>query len=175
MTNDKIPRPSEVNAENIIRPSFDEISEDCRQVFEALQKERQEQMKKDNEARMKRQAELDMKTFLASCSKDRHGKIIPPEKIELPPLPASSTEPAVSSSLFSEDQLAKINSLITKSSQQTYEAALQNIKAMKNTCPSSIGANASIEKPTSWAPPRSTPINSSRRQIRRSFPISRGL
>ena len=103
MTNDKIPRPSEVNAENIIRPIFDEISEDCRQVFEALQKERQEQMKKDNEARMKRQAELDMKTFLASCSKDRHGKTIPPKKIELPPLPASSTEPAVSSSLFSLD------------------------------------------------------------------------
>ena len=162
MTNDKIPQPTKISAKNIIKPSFDEISEDHRQAFEALQKQRQDQLRAENEAKMKKQAEYDMEVFLAAFDKDRHGKITPPEEIKLPPLPASSTEPAVSSGMFSKDQLATIDSLITENSQQSYDTMLQNIKASQNTsynCPSSVGAKASTENTSLSAPPRSSPMN----------------
>ena len=44
-----IPQPTKVSAENIIKPSFDELSEDQRQTFEALKKQRQEQIQEEHE------------------------------------------------------------------------------------------------------------------------------
>ena len=44
MTNGKIPQPSEVSAENIIKPSLDDLLADQRQVIEAMKKQRQEQL-----------------------------------------------------------------------------------------------------------------------------------
>ena len=44
MSDGKIPQPSKISADNIIRPSFDELSVDQRQVFEALKKQRREEV-----------------------------------------------------------------------------------------------------------------------------------
>ena len=50
-----IPHPTKVSTENIIKPSFDELSEDQRQAFEPLRKQRQEQLPEEHEARLKKQ------------------------------------------------------------------------------------------------------------------------
>ena len=77
MTNG-IPQPAKVSAENIIKPSFDELSAEHLEAFEALKKQRQEQLealekqrKEEFEALKKRQEEEDRETFLASFKKDR--------------------------------------------------------------------------------------------------------
>ena len=54
-----IPKPSEVDADNIIKPSLDEISADHRQVYEEYKKAREEK---------------DLQEFLAKFKKDRQGK-----------------------------------------------------------------------------------------------------
>ena len=51
-----LPKPSEVDTDNIIKPSLDEISADHRQVYEEYKKAREEK---------------DLQEFLAKFKKDR--------------------------------------------------------------------------------------------------------
>ena len=44
MSNSKIPQPTEISAENIIKPNLDDLSADQRQAIEAMKKQRQEQL-----------------------------------------------------------------------------------------------------------------------------------
>ena len=60
-----LPKPSEVDADNIIKPSLDEISADHRQVYEEYKKAREEK---------------DLQEFLAKFKKDRQGNITPIEE-----------------------------------------------------------------------------------------------
>ena len=57
-----LPKPFEVDADNIIKPSRDEISADHRQVYEEYKKAREEK---------------DLQEFLAKFKKDRQGNITP--------------------------------------------------------------------------------------------------
>ena len=56
--NDKIPKPSKINADNIIKPNFEELSEEHRQAYEEYKKAREEK---------------EMQEFLAKFKKDRQG------------------------------------------------------------------------------------------------------
>ena len=44
MSNGKIPQPTEISAENIIKPSLDDLSADHCQAIEAMKKQRQEKL-----------------------------------------------------------------------------------------------------------------------------------
>ena len=57
-----LPKPSEIDADNIIKPSLDEISADHRQAFEEYKKAREEK---------------ELQEFLAKFKKDRQGNITP--------------------------------------------------------------------------------------------------
>ena len=77
-----LPKPSEVDADNIIKPGLDELSEEHRQAYEALKKQREEAF----EALKKKREEEDLQSFLANFKKDRQGNITPIGEIRFPPL-----------------------------------------------------------------------------------------
>ena len=62
-----LPKPSEVVADNIIKPGLDELSDEHRQAYEALKKQREEAF----EALKKKRKEEDLEVFLSSFKKDR--------------------------------------------------------------------------------------------------------
>ena len=104
----QIPRPAEVSAENIIKPSFDDLSAEQRQDYEAWKKERQEQLdalekkrKEEFEALKKQQEEEDVKSFLSGYKKERQGGLVPLGENKLPPMLGIPAEPTVSSDVFS--------------------------------------------------------------------------
>ena len=74
-----IPKPSEVDTDNIIKPSLDEISADHRQVYEEYKKVREEK---------------DLQEFLAKFKKDRQGNITLIEEIKFPPLQTEQVKPS---------------------------------------------------------------------------------
>src|ERR1041385_2094030 len=109
------------------------------------------------EALMKQREEEDLQVFLANFDKTRQGNITPVGDIKLPPLDANIDEITVSK-VFSKDQLAVIESLVSKGNDMMYNAFLANSSAQKNIPPSSSGAVVSQEKinptlPISSAPP----------------------
>ena len=112
MSDGKIPQPSKISANNIIRPSFDELSVDQRQVFEALKRQRREEA----EALLGKKEEEDMEAFLASFKKDHQGAITSTGEIKLPPLLSKPTEPSVSTSQFSDDQMFEVERHISDAS-----------------------------------------------------------
>ena len=64
MSDGKLPQPAEISAENIIKPSFDDLSVEQLEVYEALKRKRQQQLealekqrKEKFEALKKRQEE----------------------------------------------------------------------------------------------------------------------
>jgi hypothetical protein len=67
----KIPKPADISTDNIIKPSFDELSEEHRQAYEAYKKKRDEE---------------DMNRYLANFNKDRLGNITAVGDITFPPL-----------------------------------------------------------------------------------------
>ena len=114
-----IPQPTKISAENIIKPSFDELSEDQRQHYETWRKQRQDQMREEYEAKVKKQEEEDMEAYLENYSKDRQGKTTPLGKIKLPLL-GKRAEPSVSESLFSSEQIAVIQSYVSDGNDKIY-------------------------------------------------------
>src|SRR5207244_10944031 len=131
-------------------------SADQSQVFEALKKKRREEA----EALLRKKEEEDMEAFLASFKKDRQGAITSTGEIKLSPLLSKSTEPSVSTSQFSDDQMFEVDCRISDSSQLNWNAMLEYIKASKNTpCASAgnVGANSDNPKPT--LPISSVPSN----------------
>ena len=56
--NDKIPKPSEIDADNIIKPNFEELSKEHRQAYEEYKKAREDK---------------EMQELLAKFKKDRQG------------------------------------------------------------------------------------------------------
>ena len=66
-----LPKPSQVDADNIIKPDLDELSDEHRQAYEARKKQREEAfgvLKKKCE-------EEDLEAFLSSFKKDHQGNI----------------------------------------------------------------------------------------------------
>jgi hypothetical protein len=174
MSDGKLPQPSEISAENIIKPSFDDLSAEQLEAYEALKRKRQEQLealekqrKEEFEALKKRQEEEDRETFLASFKKDRQGGATSLGEVKLPPLLGDPAEPSVSTSLFSADQLAAINHYATESSRQAYDAMVEYLKASKNTphdASVNVGTGAAVGNPnptlpTSSAVLREMPMN----------------
>ncbi|KAK1668451.1 hypothetical protein QYE76_056610 [Lolium multiflorum] len=174
MSDGKLPQPAEISAENIIKPSFDDLSAEQLEAYEALKRKRQEQLealekqrKEEFEALKKRQEEEDRETFLASFKKDRQGGATSLGEVKLPPLLGDPAEPSVSTSLFSADQLAAINHYATESSRQAYDAMVEYLKASKNTpqdASVNVGTGAAVGNPnptlpTSSAVLRETPMN----------------
>ena len=107
MSGSKILWPSEVNAENIIKPTLDELSEDQRQAYEDYMKKRQAQLdaiekkrKEDYEALRKKLEEKDTENFPVNYKKDRQGVFTPLGKPKLPPVISDLAEPSVSNVLF---------------------------------------------------------------------------
>ena len=119
------PQPFKISADNIVRPSFDELSADQRQVFEALKKQRREEA----EALLRKKEEEDMEAFLASFKKDHQGAITSTGEIKLPPLLSKPTEPSVSNSQFSDDQMFEVDRHISDASQLNWNAMLEYMKA----------------------------------------------
>ena len=78
----KLPKPSEVDADNIIKPGLDELSDEHHQAYEARKKQREEAF----EALKKKREEEDLEVFLSSFKKDRQGKITPVGNVNLTPL-----------------------------------------------------------------------------------------
>ena len=70
-TSDKIRKPSEVDAGNIIKPNFEELSAEHRQIYEDYKKACEEK---------------EMQEFLGNFKKDRQGNITPVGEVKLPPL-----------------------------------------------------------------------------------------
>ncbi|KAF0935206.1 hypothetical protein E2562_031153 [Oryza meyeriana var. granulata] len=58
MSGSKIPKPGDISTDNIIKPSFDELSEEHHQAYEAYKKKREEE---------------EMDRFLANFNKDHQG------------------------------------------------------------------------------------------------------
>jgi hypothetical protein len=169
-----IPQPAKVSAENIIKPSFDDLLADQHESYEALKKQRLEQLEalelkcmEEFEALKKRQEEEDREMFLASFKKDRHGDVTSLGDIQLPPMLGDPAEPSVSTSVFSSDQLAAINHYATESSRQAYDAMIEYIKASNNKPHDTFGnvsANVAIENPSHTLPstsvfPQGMPMN----------------
>ena len=103
----KIPQPAEVRAKNIIKPSFDDLSAEQCQDYEAWKKEGQEQLdtlekklKEEFETLKKQQEEEDMKSFLSGYKKDRQGVTVPVGENKLPPMLRIRAEPTVSLTSF---------------------------------------------------------------------------
>ena len=150
-------KSAEINAYNIITPSLDELSEEHRQAYAAIKKQRQEQRMEAYEVLMKQREEEDLQFFLGNIDKTRQGNITPVGEIKLPPLDGNIDEITVSK-VFSKDQLAMIESLVSKGNDMMYNAFLANSSAQTNMPPSSSGTFVSLEKinptlPISSAPP----------------------
>src|SRR4051812_2405241 len=161
-------KSAEINADNIIRPSLDELSEEHHQAYEAIKKQRQEQRMEAYEALMKQREEEDLQVFLANFDKTCQGNITPVGEIKLPPLDGNIDEITVSK-VFSKDQLVVIESLVSKGNDIMYNAFLSNSSAQKNMPRSSSGNIVSPEIinpifPISSAPPMqqyyNMPVNS---------------
>ena len=125
--NDKIPKPSEINADNIIKPNFEELSEEHRQAYEEYKKAREEK---------------EMQEFVAKFKKDRQGNITPVGEIKFPPLHDEQVKPSVSNT-FSPEVWAEIDSLITDSNNLLYQIFLENSNA-KNIMPQSSSGNVGV-------------------------------
>jgi len=66
-----LPKPSEVDADNIIKPNLEELSAEHRQAYEEYKKVREEK---------------ELQEFLGNFKKDRQGNITPVGEIKFPPL-----------------------------------------------------------------------------------------
>jgi hypothetical protein len=82
-----LPKPSEVDAGNIIKPSLDELSADHRQIYDEYKKAREEK---------------ELQEFLGNFKKDRQGNITPIGEIKLPPLRDEQVKPSVSTTFSPE-------------------------------------------------------------------------
>ena len=81
-TMSNLPKPSEVDADNIIKPGLDELSDEHRQAYEARKKQREEAF----EALKKKREEEDLEAFLSSFKKDCQGNITSVGNVNFPPL-----------------------------------------------------------------------------------------
>ena len=93
-----------INVDNIIKPTLEKLSEEQRQGLEAWKKKRDEEF---GALRAKRDQE-DQDVYLSSFKVDRQGVISPIKEPEFIPLNVDIDQPAVSKSLFSSEQIAKI-------------------------------------------------------------------
>src|ERR1041385_3381952 len=101
---------SEINTDNIIKPSLDDLSDEHRQIYEEFKKQSDEA----HEALKKQREEENLQAFLGNFSKGRQGHATPIGEIKIPPLPVEPTKPNVSAT-FSQEQWAEIESRITAS------------------------------------------------------------
>src|SRR3954466_14367376 len=114
MTNgDNLPKQSELDAGNIIKPSLEELSEDHRRAYEEYKKAREEK---------------ELQDFLGNFKKDRQGNIAPVREIKFPPLHVEQVKPSVSTT-FSPEQWAEIDSRITDGNNLVYRACVENTSA----------------------------------------------
>ena len=134
MTNG-ILQPAKISAENIIRPSFDELSADQREAYETLKKQRQEQREEEIKALKEKQEEEDLQAYLASFKVDRQGTGTSQGEIKLPPLLGNSAGSSVSNSLFTPEQVAEIQSHVNFGNEKMYNVLLERDTAKKNTPP----------------------------------------
>jgi hypothetical protein len=95
----KIPKPVDISTDNIIKPTFDELSEEHRQAYEAYKKKRDEE-------------ELDK--FLAKFNKNRLGNITAFGDITFPPLHSKEQVEIPVSGAFTPEQTAVLNYHITE-------------------------------------------------------------
>ena len=101
-----------------------------------------------------------MEAFLASFKKDCQGAITSIGEIKLPPLLSKPTEPSVSTSQFSDDQMFEVDRHISDASQLNWNTMLEYIKASKNTpCASAGNVGANSENPNPTLPISSAPSN----------------
>ena len=108
-----------------------------------------------------------MEVLLSSFKKDRQGAVTSIAELKLPPRLGNLAAPAVSTSLFSSDQLAAINHYATESSRQAYDAMIEYVKASKNTpheYTGNVGSTTTTENPSpvlpiSSAMPQNMPMN----------------
>ncbi|KAI4977212.1 hypothetical protein ZWY2020_051111 [Hordeum vulgare] len=104
-----LPKPSEVDVDDIIKPSLDELSEEHRRAYEMCKKQREEAF----EALKIKHEEEDLEAFIASFKKGRQGKITPVENVNFPPLIDEQDVITIQSSInggrlnFSEMQVDK--------------------------------------------------------------------
>ena len=82
-----LPKPSEVDADNIIKPKHDELSVDRRQAYEQYKKVHEEKK---------------LEEFLGNFKKDRQGNITPIREIKFPPLQAEQVKPPMSTTFSPE-------------------------------------------------------------------------
>ena len=113
-----LPKPSEVNADNIIKPNLEELSAEHRQAYEEYKKAREEK---------------ELQDFLANFKKDRQGNITPVGEIRFPPLQAGQVKPAVSNNPFTPEQLAELQYHISQSAKSIHDVILERDKAKENT------------------------------------------
>ena len=76
-----LPKPSEVDADNIIKPNFEELLAEYRQAYEEYKKARKEK---------------ETQEFLTKFKKDIQGNNTSIEEIKFPPLHNEQVEPAIS-------------------------------------------------------------------------------
>jgi hypothetical protein len=113
---------------------------------------------KDLEELQRKKEEEDQKAFLATFTKDRQGAITSTSKVRLTPL---LDDTSVSTSMFSFDQLAAIDLPISDSNQHVYKAAVEYVKASKNTA-SNQGANAASLSSGPSVPPMNPLLSQNR-------------
>ena len=106
-----------INTDNIIKPTFEELSEEQRQGLEAWRKQR----KQEFEALQRKKDEEDEELYLASFKKDRQGVIAPIKNPEYVPLNIDINQPAVSKKLFSDEQIAEIQYYVSQGTNNVYE------------------------------------------------------
>ena len=82
-----LPKPSEVNADNIIKPNLEELSAEHRQAYEEYKKAREEK---------------ELQDFLANFKKDRQGNITLVGEIKFPPLQVEQVKPPISTTFSPE-------------------------------------------------------------------------
>lgn len=148
----KTPNPAEIDADNIIKPHLDELSEEHREAYEACKKQREEAF----EALKKKREEEDLEAFLSSFKKDRQGNITPVRNVNFPPLIDEQDEITVSK-VFSPEQVAVIESLVSKGNVMTYNSFVASANAQKNMPPSSSSTVGISENPSSTLPNSSAP------------------
>ena len=131
MTNSKNDA-SNITTDNIIKPTLEELSEDQRQGLIAWRKQRKEEF----EALQRKRDEEDEELYLASFKKDRQGMISPITNPEYVPLNIDISQPAVSKSLFSPEQVAEIQYYVSQGTHNVYDLMTEHNKARENTPPS---------------------------------------
>ena len=128
MTNSKTDAAG-INSDNIIKPTLEKLSEEQRQGLEAWKKKRDEEF----EALRAKRDQEDQDLYLSSFKVDRQGIISPIKEPEFVPLDANIDKPAVNSSLFSSEQIAKIQFHVSQGTANVYDLMLEHEKAKKNT------------------------------------------